>query len=209
MGWCEDAVDATGDAIADTASGIYMGTGEVFYGLVSNVPDTASYVGWLVDGGCWNGGAGAPGCDYSASFDQWAAGQVYNTDKWTYTLPSMVADLAGRKPSAKPSPGVMPKKKTPPAPKKEKYGDSDGYISQFKAPQSGKGQHQYDNGYLAADSPSSSREPGMAYFGRKYSLVEEKYARYEKQYEGSSDVEVPIPTSAFDRRNSYDRVWHR
>ncbi|GAA3476339.1 hypothetical protein GCM10018966_008670 [Streptomyces yanii] len=237
--WCESAVDATGDAIADTASGIYMGTGEIFYGLVSNVPDTASYAGWMFDGDCWNGGAGAPGCDYGASFDQWAADQGYNTDKWTYTLPSMVADLVGRKPSPRPSPGFMPKKKTPPAPKpkeppapkKEKYGDSDGYISLFKAPQPGLGKHQKDNGYLAKDFPSSSKEPGMAYFARKYSLVEEKYARYygegvieiripeedynryfkgyEKLYEGGPDVEVPIPTTAFGQLNTYERLWHR
>ena len=237
--WCESAVDATGDAIADTASGIYMGTGEVFYGLVSNIPDTASYAGWMVDGDCWNGGAGAPGCDYGATFDNWAASQGYNTDKWTYTLPSMVADLVGRKTSGVPSPGAMPKKKTPPAPKpttppapkQEKYGDRDGYISLFKAPWKGYGQGQYDNGYNAADFPDSPKEKGAAYFGRKYSLVDEKYARYygdgiieiripeddynryfkgyEKLYEGGPEVEVPVPTEMFGRLNSYERLWHK
>ncbi|MEU8678890.1 RHS repeat-associated core domain-containing protein, partial [Streptomyces sp. NPDC048560] len=237
--WCESAVSATGDAIADTASGIYMGTGEVFYGLVSNIPDTASYAGWMVDGDCWNGGAGAPGCDYGATFDNWAASQGYNTDKWTYTLPSMVADLVGRKPSMAPSPGAMPKKKTPPAPKpttppapkQEKYGDRDGYISLFKAPWKGYGQGQYDNGYNAADFPDSAKEKGAAYFGRKYSLVDEKYARYygdgiieiripeddynryfkgyEKLYEGGPEVEVPVPTEMFGRLNSYERLWHK
>nr|WTB36112.1 DNRLRE domain-containing protein [Streptomyces sp. NBC_00830] len=239
LDWCESAVDATGDAIADTASGIYMGTGEIFYGLVSNVPDTASYAGWMVDGDCWNGGAGAPGCDYGASFDQWAADQGYNTDKWTYTLPSMVADLVGRKPSARPSPGFMPKKKappapkpsTPPTPKKEKYGDSDGYISLFKAPQRGLGEHQYKNGYQAADFPSTNGNDGQAYFGRKYSFVAEKYAKhfgegvieiripeeeynkyfkgYEQSYEGGNEIEVPIPNTAFGRLNSYERNWYK
>ncbi|XCW06533.1 DNRLRE domain-containing protein [Streptomyces sp. HUAS MG47] len=238
--WCE----AAGDAIADTANGIFMGTGEVFYGLVSNVPHAAEYGGWLVDGDCWgDGGPGTPGCDYGTQFDNWVASHGYNTDKWTYTLPSLVADLVTRKTSptapAKPSPGVMPKKKpapapapsTPATPKKEKYSDRDGYISLFKAPGRGKGADQYANGYRAADFPKDAENDGKAYFGRRYSLVEEKYARYygegvieiripeddynryfkqyEKAYEGGPDVEVPIPNTDFDRLNTYDRNWYK
>ncbi|MEV4333558.1 RHS repeat-associated core domain-containing protein, partial [Streptomyces sp. NPDC049597] len=234
--WCE----AAGEAISDTANGIFMGTGEVFYGLVSNVPHAAEYAGWLVDGDCWgDGGPGTPGCDYGTQFDNWAASHGYNTEKWTYTLPSMVADLVTKKAGPRPSPGGMPKKKTPPAPKpttpaapkKEKYADRDGYISLFKAPQPGKGADQYNNGYRAADFPKDAENDGKAYFGRRYSLVEEKYARYfkegvieiripeddynryfkdyEKDYEGGPDVEVPIPNTMFDRLNSYPREWHR
>ncbi|WP_405812449.1 polymorphic toxin-type HINT domain-containing protein [Streptomyces sp. NBC_01520] len=73
---------------------ICYGFGEIFYGLVSNIPHTASYGGWLVDSDCWTGGgAGAPGCDYGASFDEWAASQGYDTSSDAYQVPSFVAAL--------------------------------------------------------------------------------------------------------------------
>ncbi|MFF0205897.1 polymorphic toxin-type HINT domain-containing protein [Streptomyces sp. NPDC005017] len=79
-------------------SSVCSGVGEVFYGVVSNVPHTAEYFGWLVDDDCWNGGAGAPGCDYGTQFDQWVASHGYNTESGAYQIPSFAASILGHTP---------------------------------------------------------------------------------------------------------------
>ncbi|BBC32860.1 hypothetical protein SGFS_041540 [Streptomyces graminofaciens] len=87
-------------------SGICSGVGETFYGLVSNVPHTAEYVGWIVDGDCWgDGGPGAPGCDYGAQFDEWVAGHGYDTSSDAYRVPSAVAAILGHNPAKPGKPG--------------------------------------------------------------------------------------------------------
>ncbi|WP_328723481.1 polymorphic toxin-type HINT domain-containing protein [Streptomyces sp. NBC_00247] len=65
----------------------------VILGLVSNVPATASLFGWLFDGDCWNGGAGAPGCDYGGDFDNWAAHHGGNPDSDAYQVPSFLIQM--------------------------------------------------------------------------------------------------------------------
>ncbi|MEU7029227.1 RHS repeat-associated core domain-containing protein [Streptomyces sp. NPDC046275] len=69
---------------------------QVFYGLIRNVPEFASFFGAVFgDGDCWNGGAGAPGCDYGASYDQWLLenGVDVNSD-WYQAVGFFTAMLA-------------------------------------------------------------------------------------------------------------------
>ena len=87
-------------------SGFCSGVGETFYGVVSNVPQTAEYVGWIFDGDCRNGGGpGEPGCDYGAQFDNWVAGYGYDTSSDAYRVPSFLASVFTHRPtrSGKPS----------------------------------------------------------------------------------------------------------
>ncbi|MFE7327737.1 DNRLRE domain-containing protein [Streptomyces sp. NPDC057565] len=216
--WCEDQVDEAGDWISDKANGVYMGTGEIFYGLVSNGFDTASYFGWAWDGDCWNGGAGAPGCDYGASFDNWAADQGYNTDKWTYTLPSMISDLVGRKPSTKPSmpgPGSMPKKKKPdakpqPAPEQPKRQKADGEgPSLFRAPKLGQ-KDATKNGLITSEHGVQGRHEGTAYLGDTRGVAEQYAGQpgFEAgywEYVMKPEFEAEFPASQYRQRHENSR----
>ncbi|WP_308120196.1 ricin-type beta-trefoil lectin domain protein [Streptomyces bambusae] len=67
---------------------------ELFYGIIKNVPDTASLFGWVAgDDDCWNGGAGSPGCDYGASYDELMLEQgVDATSDW-YQVPSFLGQM--------------------------------------------------------------------------------------------------------------------
>ncbi|MFE9256296.1 RHS repeat-associated core domain-containing protein [Streptomyces sp. NPDC006879] len=78
--------------------GIVDDFNSLFYGTVSNVPHTASLFGWLVDGDCWNGGAGAPGCDYGGDFDDWVSSHDVNTTSDWYRAPSAIAAFFSHKP---------------------------------------------------------------------------------------------------------------
>ncbi|MFE5668715.1 polymorphic toxin-type HINT domain-containing protein [Streptomyces niveus] len=77
------------------ASDLYHGTGEVFYGLIGNVPYAAENFGVLVDSDCWNGGAGAPGCDYGTQYDNWIKGQGIDTSSDAYQAPSALLAIFG------------------------------------------------------------------------------------------------------------------
>ncbi|MGW2785971.1 RHS repeat-associated core domain-containing protein [Streptomyces populi] len=74
--------------------------GNVIMGLVSNVPHFAEYFGVLFDGDCWNGGAGAPGCDYGTQFDNWAAKNGYDVSGDAYQVPTFLAVVFSHRPSA-------------------------------------------------------------------------------------------------------------
>ncbi|MFJ7335061.1 RHS repeat-associated core domain-containing protein [Streptomyces sp. NPDC101116] len=78
------------------AASFCSGVGEVFYGVVSNVPHTAEYFGWPFDGDCRNGGGpGSPGCDYGSQFDNWIAGHGYDISSDAYQVPSAAAAIFG------------------------------------------------------------------------------------------------------------------
>lgn len=77
------------------ASDLYHGTGEVFYGLIGNVPYAAENFGVLVDSDCWNGGAGAAGCDYGTQYDNWIKGQGIDTSSDAYQAPSALLAIFG------------------------------------------------------------------------------------------------------------------
>ncbi|MFF8842540.1 DNRLRE domain-containing protein [Streptomyces sp. NPDC015127] len=210
--WCEDAADA----VSDTASGIYMGTGEVFYGLVGNVPHAAELGGWLVDGDCWNGGAGAPGCDYGTQYDNWVASHGYNTDKWTYTLPSMLADVVTRKPSpSKPGPGSMPMKKKPaptpqPAPEKPKRQKAEGEgPSLFRAPHAGQ-KDATENGLVSSAHGQHGRHEGTAYVGGSRGVAEQYAGQpgYENgywEYVMKPEFEAEFPPEQYRQRHENSR----
>ncbi|MFF3288094.1 DNRLRE domain-containing protein [Streptomyces sp. NPDC003023] len=211
--WCEDAADAIGDK----AHGLYMGTGEVFYGLVSNVPHTAEYFAWPFDSDCRNGGGpGSPGCDYGNQFDNWAAGHGYNTDKWTYTLPSMVADLVTRKPSpAKPGPGSMPQKKKPapkpqPAPERPKRQKEPGEgTSLFRAPHAGQ-KAATKNGLVVSAHGQHGRHEGTAYVGGSRGVAEQYAGQpgYENgywEYVMKPEFEAEFPASQYRQRHENSR----
>ncbi|UZK52786.1 polymorphic toxin-type HINT domain-containing protein [Streptomyces drozdowiczii] len=99
-------------------SGVCHGFGELVYGVVGNVPRTAELAGWLVDGDCWHGGAGAPGCDYGNTYDEWVAGQGFDTSSDMYLVPSfLIAMLTSREPEeggAVAGPKPKPKAKAKP-----------------------------------------------------------------------------------------------
>jgi hypothetical protein len=77
------------------------------YGLGRNFAYTSELFGYLVDGDCWHGGAGAPGCDYGAQYDNWVAGQGYNINGDSYLVPGVAAAVvAHRGGSPKPGPHV-------------------------------------------------------------------------------------------------------
>ncbi|BBC29386.1 hypothetical protein SGFS_006800 [Streptomyces graminofaciens] len=81
-------------------SSVCRGVGETFYGLISNVPHTVEYTGWIFDGDCRNGGGpGSPGCDYGAQFDAWVAGYGYDTSSDAYQVPSALAAIFSHRPS--------------------------------------------------------------------------------------------------------------
>ncbi|MFE1347925.1 polymorphic toxin-type HINT domain-containing protein, partial [Streptomyces sp. NPDC058757] len=81
---------------------------EVFWGVVSNVPHTASLFGWTVDDDCWGeGGPGTPGCDYGGEFDKWVLSTGVDTSSGWYQLPGLVADVFGH--TAAGAPGKTPK----------------------------------------------------------------------------------------------------
>lgn len=68
-----------------------------FYGVVRNAPDLASNFGFIWDSDCWNGGAGAPGCDYAATYDKYLESQGIDTNSSAYTVPSFVAAIFGQR----------------------------------------------------------------------------------------------------------------
>ncbi|MGW6310146.1 polymorphic toxin-type HINT domain-containing protein [Streptomyces niveus] len=76
-------------------SDVYHGTGEVFYGLIGNVPYAAENFGVLVDSDCWNGGAGASGCDYGSQYDNWINDQGVDTSSDAYQVPSALLAIFG------------------------------------------------------------------------------------------------------------------
>ncbi|WP_172639500.1 hypothetical protein, partial [Streptomyces tailanensis] len=79
-------------------SGVCSTVGEAFYGVVSNVPHTAEYAGWIFDSDCRGGGGpGSPGCDYGAQFDNWVAGHGYDINSDTYQVPSALAAIFGHR----------------------------------------------------------------------------------------------------------------
>ncbi|MFD2010259.1 polymorphic toxin-type HINT domain-containing protein [Streptomyces narbonensis] len=85
---------------------------EAFWGVISIGAHTSSLFGWIGDSDCWNGGAGAPGCDYGATFDQWVLEQgVDSTSDW-YQVPGFVGEMIahGR---AGGGAGTKPRKTTP------------------------------------------------------------------------------------------------
>ncbi|WP_107475414.1 MULTISPECIES: RHS repeat-associated core domain-containing protein [Streptomyces] len=77
------------------------GTGELFYGAVSNVPHMAEYAGWIFDSDCRGyGGPGMPGCDYGNQFDNWVASEAgYDLNSDYYRVPSALAAIFGHRPS--------------------------------------------------------------------------------------------------------------
>nr|WP_277349494.1 RHS repeat-associated core domain-containing protein [Streptomyces sp. S3(2020)] len=82
-------------------SALCQDAGELFYGVVSNVPHLAEYGGWLFDGDCRNGGGpGEPGCDYGAQFDKWVASHGYDTSSDSYRVPTALAAIFGHRPGA-------------------------------------------------------------------------------------------------------------
>ncbi|MFE3559405.1 ricin-type beta-trefoil lectin domain protein [Streptomyces sp. NPDC059193] len=69
---------------------------QAFYGVISSIAHASSLFGGVLgDGDCWNGGAGAPGCDYGTSFDNWIAGQGVNTEADAYQIPGFLGELWG------------------------------------------------------------------------------------------------------------------
>ncbi|MER5384449.1 RHS repeat-associated core domain-containing protein [Streptomyces sp. NPDC002688] len=89
--------------------------GNLVVGLISNVPHFAEYFGVLFDGDCWNGGAGAPGCDYGTQFDNWAAKNGYDVSGDAYQVPTFLAAVFAHRPS-----GTRPKNYNLPGWKKVK-----------------------------------------------------------------------------------------
>jgi hypothetical protein len=109
--------------------------------------------------------------------------------------------------------------------------DAGDTVSLFKAPQPGRGASQFDNGYSAADFPGGAGQDvdGLAYFARDKSIADEfadsygegvietkvprsvyesQYAQYEYPYQGGPRTEVPIPASAVEGLNPFERIWH-
>ncbi|MFE3021512.1 polymorphic toxin-type HINT domain-containing protein [Streptomyces sp. NPDC059256] len=80
---------------------IFYGAGEIFYGTLSTVPYTLELGGWLVDGDCWNGGAGAPGCDYGTQYDQYIESLGYDISSDAYLVPGLVGAIISRRPNGK------------------------------------------------------------------------------------------------------------
>ncbi|MFE3553261.1 ricin-type beta-trefoil lectin domain protein [Streptomyces sp. NPDC059193] len=82
---------------------------QAFYGIISSVAHASSLFGGVLgDGDCWNGGAGAPGCDYGGSFDNWIAGQGVNTEADAYQIPGFLGALwAHGKTGAGGGPGLL------------------------------------------------------------------------------------------------------
>ncbi|MFD7874141.1 polymorphic toxin-type HINT domain-containing protein [Streptomyces sp. NPDC059766] len=83
-------------------SGVCATVGETFYGLVSNVPHTVEYAGWIWDSDCWGGGPGSPGCDYGTQFDNWVASHGYNTSSNAYQVPSALIAIFGMREGGSP-----------------------------------------------------------------------------------------------------------
>ncbi|MEU6934451.1 hypothetical protein AB0A05_35620 [Streptomyces sp. NPDC046374] len=78
-----------------------------FFGLCRNAADTGSFFGWVADGDCWNGGAGAPGCDYGADYDEWMLDNgVDATSAWHQVLGFPAAMFAHGRAGAGPGVGV-------------------------------------------------------------------------------------------------------
>ncbi|GLF93031.1 polymorphic toxin-type HINT domain-containing protein [Streptomyces yaizuensis] len=76
---------------------------EVLYGGISSAAHTSELFGWTFDGDCWNGGAGAPGCDYGTQWDNYIGEHGVDTGSAGYQLAGLVGTLLGRKPMGKPS----------------------------------------------------------------------------------------------------------
>ncbi|MFI5545548.1 polymorphic toxin-type HINT domain-containing protein [Streptomyces sp. NPDC051815] len=67
---------------------------EAFYGLISSGVHTSSMFGWVFgDDDCWNGGAGAPGCDYGSNFDGWLLDHGVDTSTDAFQIPGLAAEL--------------------------------------------------------------------------------------------------------------------
>jgi hypothetical protein len=109
--------------------------------------------------------------------------------------------------------------------------DAEDTVSLFKAPQPGRGASQFENGYSAADFPGGPGQDsdGLAYFARDKSIADEfadsygegvietkvprsvyesQYAQFEYPYQGGPRTEVPIPASAVEGLNPFERIWH-
>jgi RHS repeat-associated protein len=100
-------------------------------------------------------------------------------------------------------------------------------VSVYKAPQSGKGADQYNNGYKTKDFCEGDQ---CAYFTKDKALADE-YAKhygegvielkvpkstynnqlkqFEYPYQGGPYTELPVPHSGFDALNGAERVWHK
>ncbi|MFI9726282.1 RHS repeat-associated core domain-containing protein [Streptomyces sp. NPDC052092] len=75
-------------------SGMCRSVGEVFYGAISNFAYTGEFLGAIWDSDCRNdGGAGSPGCDYGAQYDQYMAEHGYDIYSDNYRAPSAVAAI--------------------------------------------------------------------------------------------------------------------
>ncbi|MFZ3544026.1 polymorphic toxin-type HINT domain-containing protein [Streptomyces sp. 4.24] len=66
---------------------------EFFAGLGSNLAYAQSYFRPLWDGGCWNGGAGTPGCDTGGEWDEWMLDHGVDATSDTYTVPSFIGSM--------------------------------------------------------------------------------------------------------------------
>ncbi|WP_099053854.1 RHS repeat-associated core domain-containing protein [Streptomyces griseoruber] len=81
-------------------SGMCSTVGETFYGIISNVPHTAEYAGWIFDSDCrGSGGPGTPGCDYGTQYDNWIAGYGYDINSDAYQVPSTLAAIFSYRPT--------------------------------------------------------------------------------------------------------------
>ncbi|WP_234320997.1 polymorphic toxin-type HINT domain-containing protein [Streptomyces katrae] len=74
---------------------------EAFYGIFANAAHASSMFGWIADGDCWNGGAGAPGCDYGGDYEEWLQEQGIDTSSDWYQVPGFLGSMfSHREPGA-------------------------------------------------------------------------------------------------------------
>ncbi|KJY40423.1 hypothetical protein VR46_27795, partial [Streptomyces sp. NRRL S-444] len=83
---------------------------EVFYGIFANAAHASSMFGWIADGDCWNGGAGAPGCDYGGDYEEWLQGQGIDTSSDWYQVPGFLGSMLAHREAGV---GVGPKRLPP------------------------------------------------------------------------------------------------
>ncbi|WP_438947818.1 RHS repeat-associated core domain-containing protein [Streptomyces triticisoli] len=154
-------------------AGVCSGVGETFYGLVSNVPYTAEYAGWIFDSDCrGDGGPGSPGCDYGAQFDNWIAEEGgYDTTSDAYQVPGALAAIFlhnQRVPVRKPAAVAPTRKLSDPLPQ----GMSRHFVNAYDEIRAGRGQPQTD--------PATGAQ--KVFQGR---------ATHEKWWAGSLEYRVP------------------
>ncbi|TFE53863.1 RHS repeat-associated core domain-containing protein [Streptomyces sp. ICN441] len=93
-----------GNCFRDSMSGATdPGPWAGLYGLVSNLAYTAELFGYLVDSDCWGRSVGAPGCDYGAQYDQWAAARGVDTSSDAYRVPGLLAAVFAHRPAGRPT----------------------------------------------------------------------------------------------------------